>query len=272
MLVRTTTVGTILLSWETATFGIDNQLSFREELISNLNGRLQIAACIATQVDNQIRETLLCQLGKGNQKLRICILAKVLHLDVTRFIVNHIARRNTLRGYLTTSDGNITNLILSITNDTQLHLCILRTLQTVHRFLVGTYLSYKGRVVDLYNLITSHHSCTLCRTITDNILDTDCILTDDELNANTKEGTSQVVVGDLPFTCRDIDRVGIEFCQNLWHSLLYEIIDIHCIDILVINNVQQIIQFVTTRIDDIQSVAREMVGIESTYKDTDDHT
>ena len=38
------------------------------------------------------------------------------------------------------------------------------------------------------------------------------------------------------------------------------------------HDVEQIVQFVTTRIDDIQSVARKMVGIESTYKDTDDHT
>jgi hypothetical protein len=35
---------------------------------------------------------------------------------------------------------------------------------------------------------------------------------------------------------------------------------------------EQVIQFVTTRINDVKSIAREMVGIECTHHDADNHT
>ena len=37
LLVRATSVGLIVLTWIAASFGIDNQLSLRQELIRNLN-------------------------------------------------------------------------------------------------------------------------------------------------------------------------------------------------------------------------------------------
>ena len=66
--------------------------------------------------------------------------------------------------------------------------------------------------------------------------------------------------------------MGIELCQDLRHRLLHQIIDIHGIDILIVDDMKQVVEFVTAGVDDVQPVAREMVGIERTDQDTDDHT
>ena len=164
------------------------------------------------------------------------------------------------------------HLLLTIADKSDLDLRVLRSFQAVHRFLVSTNLPDEGGIVDLDNLVASHHTSTFCRTIADDILYTDGILTDDKLDTDAEEGTAQIIVGNLSFTRCDIDRVGIELCQNLGHSLFHEIVNIDRIDILIINDMKQIVQLITTRIDDVKSIAREMVGIKSTHKDADDHT
>ena len=125
----------------------------------------------------------------------------------------------------------------------------------MHGFGIGTYLTNKDRIVHLHNLVASHHASPFSRTVTDDILDPDGVLTDNELNADTEERATQVVVGNLPFTRRDIDGMRIELCQDLGHGLLHEIIDVNRIHILVIDDVEQIVQLVTTRIDDTQPIA-----------------
>jgi hypothetical protein len=60
----------------------------------------------------------------------------------------------------------------------------------------------------------------------------------------------------------------IQLRKNLRHSLLYQVIHVDGIDIEVTDIVKQIIKFTSIRIDDAQSVAREMIGIERTHEYT----
>ena len=81
----------------------------------------------------------------------------------------------------------MTDILLAITDDAELYLRVLRTFQTVHGLLVGDFLTDKDRVVDLDNLIASQDTCTFGRTVADDILHTDGVLTDGELNTHTRE-------------------------------------------------------------------------------------
>ena len=67
----------------------------------------------------------------------------------------------------------------------------------MHSLFVGERLACKGLIVNDDNLVTSNDTCALGRTITDNLLDVEGILADGELNAHTRERTTQVVVGLL---------------------------------------------------------------------------
>ena len=72
-----------------------------------------------------------------------------------------------------------------VAHDAQFHLRILRPLQPVHSLLVRHLLAHKGFAVDTHNLITSQQSCTLSRTIADDILYMNRILTNRKLDTDT---------------------------------------------------------------------------------------
>ena len=57
----------------------------------------------------------------------------------------------------------------------------------------------------------------------------------------------------------------VKVCQNLRYSLINKRIYVYGINILVIDNMQEIVNAIASRIDDIQSVAGEMIGIERAY-------
>ena len=262
ILIGTASITTVILSGRLTPLGIDNQFPLRQELIGDLHSRGQITACITTQVDDQIREILLGEFGKGNQQLRIGILTKVLDLDIAGLLIEHITSRHTLRRYLTTCHGDMTNFLLSITDDTQFHLCILGTFQTMHSLLVGHNLTHKDRIIHLHNLVTCHQSSPFGRPVTDHILYTDGVLTDGKLNTHPRERSLQVVIGSLHILRGDIGRVRIQFGEDLRHRLLHQVVYIDCIHIHIIDIVEQIVEFTTVGIDDAQPVAGEMIGIE----------
>ena len=135
----------------------------------------------------------------------------------------------------------MTHRLLAIADDAQLDLRILGTLQPMHRLLVGHDLADKGRIVDLDNLVAGNQTRTLSRAVANHILHTDRIITDGELDAHTRERALQVVVGNLHILGPDVDRMRIEFRQDLRHSLLDQVVDIDGIHILIVDNMQQVV-------------------------------
>ena len=83
-------------------------------------------------------------------------------------------------------------------------------------------------------------------------------------NAKTKEVLSNDTVVNTAevIAVKMADRPGA----------LYKVVDIDRIYILVINDVQQVVQLIAAAIDDAQTVARKVVGIEGTNQDADDYT
>ena len=125
----------------------------------------------------------------------------------------------------------------------------------MHRLRIGDLLTHKHRVIDLDNLIACQHTCPFRRTIANDILYTDGVLTNGKLNADARERAPQVIVGNLTVTGCDIDRMGIELTQDLGHRLLHQVIDVHSIHILIVDDMQQVVELVTAGVDDVQAVA-----------------
>ena len=125
----------------------------------------------------------------------------------------------------------------------------------MHRLGIGDLLTDKHGVIHLYDLITSQHASPFRRTVADDILYADRILTDGELDTDTRERAAQIVVGNLTVTGGDIDRMGIKFCQDLRHRLLHQVVDVHGIDILIVDDMKQVVELITAGVDDVQPVA-----------------
>ena len=99
----------------------------------------------------------------------------------------------------------------------------------------------------------------------------DGVLANGELYAHARERTLKVVCHSLRILCTYVHRVRVEVGEYLWYGLVDERVDVHLVYILVFDEVEQIGQSVRTRIDDVQSVAREVIGVESANQYADDN-
>ena len=129
----------------------------------------------------------------------------------------------------------------------------------MHRFLIGDNLAYERLAIYGYNLITCQQSSLFGWSVLNHILHMDGVLADDKLDAYARERTLEVVGGGCCILRTDIDRVRIQFGKNLRNRLIDQRIDVHGIYILVIDEVEQVVQTVASTIDDIESVAGEMI-------------
>ena len=271
VLVGATAVGAILLAWRLASLGVDDQFLVGQKLIGHLNRTLQIATRIVTEVYDQVGEALLLKVGQGDEQLGISLLAKVLHLDVACVIIEHIGGSDGLGGYLAARHLIGKRLGVSVAQHAELDLGALRTLQTAHGLLIGHLRAHKFLPVDIDNLVASQDACPLGRSVLDDVLHIDGVLTDGELDAYTRERAAQVIVCRLHILRTDIDGVRIELSQDLRNGLLHQRIDVDLVHILVVDDAQQVVQATAAIIDDRQSVARKMVGIERAYYDAQHH-
>ena len=117
--------------------GVNNKAVFGQEFVGNLYGRLQISACVATQVDGQILEVHLRQLCQCDEQFGIGVFAEVADADVACFLVQHIGCGDALRRNLAACYNELTNLLLTVTHDAQFHLRVLGTFQPMHGLFVG---------------------------------------------------------------------------------------------------------------------------------------
>ena len=81
------------------------------------------------------------------------------------------------------------------------------------------------------------------------------VLADGELDAHSGKRTAKVVVGRLHILCSDIHGVRIQLCENLRHCFLYEVVYVHGVNILVVDNVKQVVELVPACVYDVQPVA-----------------
>ena len=131
----------------------------------------------------------------------------------------------------------------------------IRTFQLVHCFLRGALFAYEGFAVNLHDLIASQHSSLLGRTSSYNVLHLYGIVVYYELYADAVEGAFQVIACALSVLCWDINGMRVKFCQYFRHGIFNEVVDIDCVNILVINDMQQIIYLVAAGINDVKTVA-----------------
>lgn len=118
----------------------------------------------------------VCQ---SDEHLWIGVLAEVLDADISGVVIEHIGSGDTLGRYLATGDGEGLHLLAAIAGDANLHLGILRTLEAVHRFLIGDNLAYERLAIYGYNLITCQQSSLFGWSVLNHILHMDGVLADD---------------------------------------------------------------------------------------------
>ena len=212
----------VVLSWRLASLGIDDELLGRQELVGHLNGTLEIATRIVAQVDDKVLEALLLQVGQGDEQLGIGLLAEVLDLDITRVVVEHIGSSDRLRRNLSTRDVEGEHLGMTETLHADTHLGALRTLEAVHGLLLSDLLADELLAVDHHDFVAGNDARLLGRSVLDDVLHVDRVLTNGELDAHARERTLEIILGLLHVLGADIHRMRVELAEDQRHSLLHE--------------------------------------------------
>ena len=271
LLIRSVSVRREVLSGRLASDGIYYQLVLGQKLVSHLDGRVHIASRVVTKVDDEVGESLLRQLGKGDEHFGISGLAETLHLNISCVLVEHIRGCDALLRYVATRYRKVFHGFLSVAHHTQLHLRVLRTFQASHGLLVRDNLAHERLAVHAYNLVAGEDASTLCRTVLHDVLHVYGVLAYGELDAHSRERSLQVVSHSLRVLRADVYGVRVEVGENLRYGYVHERVDVHLVHVLIVYKVKQIAESVRSGIDDVESVAGEVVGVERANHYSDNH-
>ena len=87
----------------------------------------------------------------------------------------------------TASNRKLLYVLLAISDDSNLHLRIFRSFQSVLCFLIRHFLSDERFVIHHYNLVTRQQTSPFSRTVLDDVLDVDGIFTNDKFDTDSRK-------------------------------------------------------------------------------------
>ncbi len=146
----------------------------------------------------------------------------------------------------------------------------LGSFEPVHGLFVGDLLAHEALAVDHHDLVAGEHASLLGRSVLDDVLHSDGVLSDGELDAHAREAAFEVVGGSLHVLGGDVDRVGVELAEDDRDGLVDKRVDVDLVDVLVVDDAQEVVEPVAAVVDDGQPVAAEVVGVEGANDDADD--
>ena len=250
--------------------GIDDKAVLGQKFVGHLNGYVHVSSRISSEVHNQTFHSFDVQLCQGHQHLGIGLFSKVLHSDVSRFLIDHIIGIHAYHGYVPSDYSKVCDTFHSMSHDAQLDLAALLAFEMLHHF---QRLHADERFpVCTYYAVSCHQTHFLGRSSVDDRHDIYGVLLYHETDAYAAELSSQVVVSLLGILCAQITAVWVQFLEDTGHGILHQLGHIDGIHIIVIYNLQEVTQLVGTRIDDAQTITSKVTGTECAYEYAYDDT
>src|SRR5687768_11296488 len=91
-------------------FGINDKLVYRQELIGKINGRIQVTARVAAQVEDHFFHSLLLQLFECVHVFIVGGSSKPAYLDIADLGSDHISYVNTIKRNFPAGNSKINRL------------------------------------------------------------------------------------------------------------------------------------------------------------------
>ena len=152
------TVGEVIFSWCLASFRIDDELSFWQELVDHLNGRSHISASVAAKVNDNALTVFLMEFGQRNQHFRISGFTELVDFDISELFVHHISSVYTFHWNITADNGKVQKFFFPLAEDSQFHFASFRAFQLLHGCIVGYYFTYKSGIIHFHNAVSGHQA------------------------------------------------------------------------------------------------------------------
>ena len=203
------------------------------------------------------------QRSQRGEELAVRRVAKTADADVAHRGGSHVVGIHGLHGHIAAQDVEGKEFAVAGTFHFQPRVRTLRALQALHGAVVGDGVAHILLAVDGDDAVTRKQSHLLRGAALDDFHHAYGVAEDGELHTDAREAAFQVLHGLLHLRSGDVGRVRVELFQNLGQRILHEVGDIDRVHILVVDEVEKVHHLVARVVDDAQSVARKVVGEET---------
>ena len=249
--------------------GVKDEPALGQEFVGYLHGRSHVPSEVPTQVKHKTAETIVVQAGQGGEELGVSGLAKISDADITRRFVEHVDGINALDRDIAPDNGETELFLRAGTHHAKPDGTLGGPFKEFHRRGVGYDLAGVCFPVDGNDAVVGHQADVFRRPARQDADDTHRVVINGELHANARKASFEPFHRSLHVFRRRVCRVRVQLPEDLRHGLFNKVRDIDLVHILGINDVQEVVDFIARSIDDIQSVARIMVGVETADEDAE---
>ena len=150
-------------------------------------------------------------------------------------------------------------------------LAVGRSLESFPSLLLVDVLPGKVFPVDGNDAVSLLQSHPLGRSAVDDLDDAYGVVEDVELYPDAGETAFQRLHLVLHVGCTDIGRVWVELAENEGEGFFDQVAHVYRVDVLVVDDVEEVAQFVARSVDEVDATSCKMVGVEVSYKHPQDH-
>ena len=224
-------IGRVLRSWGLPSLSINNQVTFLQKLVGNIDGSFQIATTILLQIENEVLHTSFPQHIETLDKLTISRSAEISDTYIADSRTNHIAGIYRLNWNLVAHHREHQTILNTMTHDTKVHFRALRTTQALHNFLFRHLHTCNCRIIDRDDTIASDDTYLLRRAVGHRLDNEQRVFYHIELHPNTLEIAIQRLIQFLDLFRSGVAGVRIELIQHATNGILHQFVLIDTVDV-----------------------------------------
>ena len=211
----------------TASFGIYNQFFLSQELVYQVDSRIQITSAVALKVQNQVFHTLFLQVLQGSGKLLAGGSGKAADTDITHLLVDHIRGIQAVNRNLVALDGKRNQSVGATTHHLDVDFGAFLAPQTAHHLLHAHLHSSDDRVIDFDNPVSGQYSDLFGRTSRYRLNDKQGVGSHVKLNADAVEVSQQRLVQPFHLFRIGISGMRVQFFQHTDNRTLHQFVFVH---------------------------------------------
>ena len=171
--------------------GIDDHALAGDELVADFEGHVEVAAAVATQVEDEVFHALFLQAADGFFEFGGGGGGEAFEFDVAGERVGHEADVDAVHRDGAAGDDELDGFFFAAAHHGDFHLGTFFAAQVLAYPVVGDALSDRHGVIDLDDLVTGHQSDFFRRTVDDDLHHVDGVLDELEGHADAVEGALQ---------------------------------------------------------------------------------
>ena len=240
VLQQTAVRGAEVPPWTVTAFRVHDHPSFGQELIGQVDGRVEVASAVAPQVQDKALHAAGQQVIGGLQEFLVRGARETDQLDVARAVGREDGGRHTGDRHLAPRDGHIERRFPPRTQQGDLHFAASRAAQVVHHLPIGDPHPGQWHAVRLQDAVPRTDAQGLRWTAFHGGHHHDGVALDGELDADALEAAFQRLLSGTQLGRTDVVAVRVQLLQEVLQHLVHQGLLFHGVHVLAVDQVQHL--------------------------------